>query len=159
MNGLFYMSAARLVVEDHYLRAIVNAGVSQADMDIVKGPALWSVDQRVRLRQTLDTMMYAVTEMVGLPRVDIPAEMFAAIVASLVSPINWAVCASWQSGLRAAKDILDTDETAQIERVSPAKMLTMIFAADAAMRGDPAFTQFASSVAKKYNAAEKAIVA
>lgn len=154
MNGLFYLASVRYLAQDAALRTIYNAGVSQQDFDQLRGAAIWSADQRTRIRRTLDAVVYSITDMAQLPRVDVPAEMVAAVVAMVISPANWATCASWLSGLRPARDVAEPEETVQIERVSAARMLVLVCMADASMRGLSEYAEFSSKLAGKFNAKE-----
>lgn len=151
MNGLFYLACARHLVEDNFTRVLVTAGVNQSDMDKFRSTTLWTPELRSRNKRVLDSLVYATCDMAMLPKVDVPAEMAAAIIALTVSPTNWMVCASHFEGLRPARDIQDSEETVQIERVSAGKLLVMIFAADAAMRSVDEYSAFASKIAASFN--------
>lgn len=134
MSGAFYLAATRHLATDAYARLLVTSGVNQNDMDLFRGDAAWHGSDRLRVRRVFDTVLYAMCDMSGLPRVEIPAEMPAAIIAMVVSPTNWMTCASWLSGLKPARDLMESEETVQIETFSSARMMSLILFADAAMR-------------------------
>lgn len=156
MQPEFFLSTIRYLAEDATARSIVNAGVSQEDMDILTGPALWTPDLRIRVRRTLDSVVFGITDMAGLPRVEIPAEMAAAIIAMIVNPANWMIAASWLADLKPAQDFTTPEETVQLERVSAGKMFVLVCMADAGMRTREDYTIFASRLQGKFTLKVKA---
>lgn len=157
MNGYFFLAAARMVSTAQMSRLMVNSGVSQMQMDYLRGSTMWSSDMRTQMRTTLDTVIYGACDMAGLPRVDVPAEMVAAIVAVTVDPGNWMICASWIANLRPARDLKEPAETVQIERVDAGRMLTLILFADAAMRSLPEYESLSRTVGERMLLSEAAI--
>lgn len=144
MHPEFYMSTVRYLAQDAFVRTMVNCGVNQADMDLFTGALLWGPDVRSRVRRVLDSVLYGICDMAMLPRVDIPAEIAASVIAMMVNPANWMIAAAWQEGLRPAQDLANSEETVQIERVSAGKMITMVCLADAALRNNDAYQAFAA---------------
>lgn len=151
MNGQFYLSAVRYMATDAFVRCIVNCGVNQSDMDLFTGPGLWTPDLRTRMRRVIDSVVYGVCDMAQLPRVDLPAEIPAAVIAMTVNPANWIVASAWLAGLRPARDLAENEETVQIERVSAGKMITLITMADSAMRGTSEYQAFADRIAGRFS--------
>lgn len=148
----FAVSSVRYLASDAFVRVCSSLGVSQEDMDIFRGPLVWTADVRVRMRRVLDAVLYGVCDLSMLPRVDIPAEMVAAVVACLVQPANWLVVAAQQEGLRTARDLAEPEQQAQIERVSAGRMVTLIIQADVALRGATEFVALSSVVNQKLGA-------
>lgn len=151
MNGQFYLSAIRMVATDSFVRVVVNGGVNQSDMDLFTGSGLWTPELRTRMRRVMDTVVYGICDMAMLPRVDLPAEIPAAIIAMMCAPCNWYVAASWLAGLRPAHDLAQAEETVQIERVSAGRMITLIHVADSAMRGTDEYNDFAAKIAGRFS--------
>ena len=121
----------------------------QNDMDLFKGQALWATSDRLRIRRVFDTVLYAMCDMAQLPRTEIPAEMPAAVVAMLVSPGNWMVAASWLAGLKPARDLMEAEQTVQIETFSAGRMLSLILYADSAMRDSSHYHEFNKQIADR----------
>ena len=88
MNGQFYLACVRMLAEDNFTRVMVNAGINQSDMDLFRGSPIWTSDLRSRLRRVLDALVYGLCDMAQLPRVDVPAEMPAAIIAMTVARLS-----------------------------------------------------------------------
>jgi len=146
VNKQFYISSMQHLLVPEFQRTLRNAGVSQAHVDVLRQPGLWTSDQRVAVRQTLDAVIYACTDMAGLPRVDIPAEYVAAVVATLVSPVNFLVLASWVADHKPARDLAQAEENVQIQRVHAGKMASLIIMAHAAIHGDEGESVIASKI-------------
>ncbi len=136
-------------MNDEYVRVLKNAGVSEADWRLVTNHKLWSAGDRIRTNRIIDSIIYAATEMAGLPKVDVSAEMCAAILATVVSPLNWTIIASWQSGLMPAHDLATSETTVQIERVSAGRMLAHIAYARAALSNFDEWNTYSSKINQK----------
>lgn len=146
MSAAFYLAACRHLATDAYARLLVTSGVNQNDMDMFRGPGLWASSDRLRVRRVFDTVLYAMCDMAGLPRSEIPAEMPAAVIAMVVAPANWMTCCSWLSGLKPARDLMESEETVQLETFSPARMLSLVLFADAAMRDGADYLALSKSI-------------
>lgn len=149
MNPGFFLSAARMVATSQMSRLLLSAGVSAMDMDYLRGSGLWAQDMRTKMRTTLDSLIYGTLDIAGLPRVDVPAELVAAIVASVVDPINWMTCAAWLEGLKPARDLKEPGESVQIERVNAGRMLTLIIYADAAMSSTDEYASLSKTIGER----------
>lgn len=143
------LASVRYLASDAFVRVCASLGVSQEDMDHFRGPTVWTADIRVRMRRVLDTVVYGVCDMSMLPRVDVPAEMVAAVVACLVEPSNWIVVAAQCEGLRSARDLAEPEGSVQIERVSAGRMMVLILQADTSLAGAGEYSKLALAISSK----------
>ena len=79
--------------------------------EIVTQKAPWLAPQRHVARSGLESLCHATVELLGLPRVEIPAEYVAAVIAVFVDPVNYMVACSWFEGqLPSANDMVTKDD-------------------------------------------------
>ncbi len=149
MNDAFYLASVSHLMTNEYARVMKNAGVSEADWKLVSQDKLWSQSDRIRTNRIIDALIYGSTEMAGMPKVDISAEMCAAILATVVSPMNWMIVASWQEGLAPAYDLATAESSVQIERISAGKMLALIGLARSALSSNAEWNEYRSRVNQK----------
>jgi len=148
----FAVASVRYLASDAFVRVCASLGCSQEDMDHFRGESVWTADLRVRMRRVLDNVVYGVCDLSMLPRVEVPAEMVAAVVACLVKPANWIVCAAMLEGLRSAHDLASPEIAVQIERLSSGRMVVLILQADVALSGAAEFSKLSSLIKSKLGA-------
>ena len=104
-------------------------GLTKAAYEEVTSQTPWIGAQRQRARATLDTLCHATTDLIGLPRIEIPAEYVAAVIASFVHPVNIAVACSWMEGrLPAAQDLVVAGEPPPqgMDHLTAAQLFSMV---------------------------------
>lgn len=69
--------------------------VMKENIKVVTSPKLWSVGNQAIIERTLEDLVYAPADMVNIERPQIPAEMWAGVIAMFVKPVNWYVASSW----------------------------------------------------------------
>jgi len=146
------LASVRYLASDAFVRVCASLGVSQEDMDIFRGHGVWTADLRVRMRRVLDTVVYGVCDLSMLPRVEVPAEMVAAVVACLVAPGNWIIAAAQCEGLKSARDLAEPETAVQIERVSASRFLVLVLQADQSLRGANEFLSLSSVINQRLGA-------
>lgn len=76
-------------------------GISYQDFNLVYGNTQWTRDQRRRVTQTLDALLFGTLDVIGLPRIAVPAEYVAAVISSFVAPANRQIACIWLAEQRA----------------------------------------------------------
>lgn len=74
---------------------LATIGVPEEDAKLTFNGAVWHVDHRRRVENTLDALVFGTLDVMGLDRIRIPAEMIAAVVATFVGPGNRATACRW----------------------------------------------------------------
>ena len=88
-----------------YTDLLPALGITDTDYSLVIGHTPWVAAQRARVRQTLDTLAAGVMDITGVPRFEMPAEFYAALIISFVSPINMQMACRWLEGHRSRDSI------------------------------------------------------
>lgn len=70
-------------------------GIAEEDWDLATQHIMWKVDERSRVVRTLIGLMYSNTEQLGLPKLQMPAELVANVINAFVSPCNWQAACHW----------------------------------------------------------------
>jgi hypothetical protein len=116
-------NAMRLIRDGGVTSAHEIAGISQGDLEMIQSDAPWgNMDQR-RCRNVLDQLINGTLEVMGLPRLNVPAEMRAAAVAYFVHPANIMAACSWLEAGGVASEIA---EGGVVENVTASQLYAMV---------------------------------
>ena len=64
-------------------------GVLLEDLQLISQPQLWGLaGDKIRITTTLQAMVYGSLEIMGIPRIEVPAEYIAGWICAIVAPIN-----------------------------------------------------------------------
>lgn len=97
-NRLTLAPLMALLKGAHYEQVLVQAGITHQDYDVLTGGNLWLAPMRTRMRTVLDQLIFAASDCFGLPRIQVPAEYAAGIIAIFVNQLNWMnACGLYQS--------------------------------------------------------------
>ncbi len=145
----FYLAGIAHLMTDEFTRVAKNTGISEEDWRLLTYTALWTAADRMRIMRVLDATIHGATQLAGLPKIDVPAEVVAAIIATTISPLNWPIAAAWQEGLHPAEDLSKAEETVQLERVKAGRMLALICLAKAALSNSQDWRDCHSAINQK----------
>jgi hypothetical protein len=124
-NGALQILASGEIVD-----ACQSCGVTEQDWKLLIGNRVWVNTDRPRIRRCLDSLIYGVIDMLGLPRFEIPAEFACSCIAMFVAPCNYTPACSWIGQHHRAEDLADyhgtMDGVAGMETVSASKMFALI---------------------------------
>lgn len=81
-------------------------GIPEDDVKTVTGSAPWTGAERLQVRRVLDSYIYGMLDVLGLPRFEVPAEYAAAIIAVFVHPVNWFAACSWVTGMASQEELV-----------------------------------------------------
>lgn len=72
-------------------------GITPKQFEIVAGREIWRRDQLHVVMRTLNQMIFGSLEIMGLPKLVVPAEFTAAHIATLIAPENRIIACVWLS--------------------------------------------------------------
>lgn len=75
--------------------AFESLGISAMDFSLVCGGSPWIAAERGRVVNVLTLLTHGVLDVVGLPRIEVPAEFRASVLSVFVAPGNLAVACRW----------------------------------------------------------------
>lgn len=129
---MFYAAAmgALEIIKTHANAATaISMGMTEKTYTDMTSAAPWIASQRADIRASLETLCHSSTEVMGLPRFELPAEYVAAVIAVFVHPCNIAVACSWMEGrLPRAMDLHGRgDSTPQgMEHLTASQLFAMV---------------------------------
>lgn len=109
--------------------SLVGYGVTKLQLQKAMSPAPWIGGERAEVRRTLDSLIYASVDAAGLPRIDLPAEFVAAVLAIFVHPTNLMVACVFMEGRHNWVDDVAraaNDPVQGLERVSASELFGII---------------------------------
>lgn len=84
-----------LVRDGAVTEAFEALGILDTEIKLACGRAPWIGADRGRITNTLNALTFGVLDVVGLPRIEVPMEFNAAIIATFVHPGNMAIACRW----------------------------------------------------------------
>lgn len=76
-------------------------GVTQEHFELLAQPVLWDLSQRPIVVRTLSALVNGTLEVMGVPKIIVPAEFLAAHIATIIAPENRAIACVWLSQERS----------------------------------------------------------
>lgn len=76
-------------------------GITPEQFHMTYAPVMWQNTQRRAVTGCLDALLFGTTDKLGLPRISLPAEFIAAVIATFVAPCNRQVACHWMAEQRA----------------------------------------------------------
>ena len=104
------------------------SGVNDAEMRLCRGDAPWIGTDRPSIVRTLESLLYGSLDVLGLPRIRIPAEYVASVLVTVVKPLNIALACSWmqREGSAALEALVTSAEVGgNIEPVSAERLFAL----------------------------------
>jgi hypothetical protein len=123
-QNLSYQTALQtLRTIDQYTAADFDTlGISEQDFLLVSGPAVWQRNHIPVVLRTLNALLFGTLEVMAMPKITVPTEFVAAIVASFVHPANRQIACIWLATERlagfAAAELASKAQLGEIEPVS-----------------------------------------
>ncbi len=149
-----FKACAMLLNNGGFPSDYATLGITTAEWDVFTGDTPWLHKDKAIVRKTYQAACEGVCTLASVPSIEVPAEYSAAIVATLVNPINHQIAANWfqvfysqsaQTIFYAAQDQVDVRAT----KVSAKELFAMIILA----YQDKGFGELAGAFRKKMNLA------
>lgn len=93
---------------------IEEIGLLYGDFEKVRGNEPWMSQDRNAVTKTLDALCYSTLYCLGLPKIELPAEYIAAVIATFCKPVNYMVACRWIEGHQAASDLARSETAGQV---------------------------------------------
>lgn len=125
LNFEHLRGALKLISSGATTGSLDALAISGDDWDLVVGSESWLARDRARVCRTLQSLVHGAADAVSIPRIKVPAEWIAGVVACVVHPVNVYVACVYLSDVmqsverQAAGDI-------ESERVSPEQLFALI---------------------------------
>lgn len=81
-------------------------GISSEDFRLACAGVPYIGSDRNRVTNVLTSLVYGTLDVVGLPRIEVPCEFIASVLAVFVCPGNLAVACRWMEAGHAAEDLV-----------------------------------------------------
>lgn len=95
MRSKCLMGVAQVYKNTAIYDALAQSSFTKSEWDKLTGISLWSTADRSRMRAALDTALFVVPDLLGIPRVKLPAEYIASAICCFVSSSNWMIACHW----------------------------------------------------------------
>lgn len=132
-GNLSYETAlATLKVIDQYAAADFDTlGISQSDFELVSDRKVWLRAHIPVVMRTFNALLYGTLEVQGIPKIIVPAEYVAAVVASFVAPENRMLACVWlaqehKTGASAIELSARAHSTAQMGTTSGDQLFALV---------------------------------
>ncbi len=107
-------------------KAAITYGVPQDDLRLLMDKDPWhSPQMRLTVRRSLEAIAMGALDMLGLPRIELPAELIAQWIAVLVSPVNWMPASAFFGRPRTIDQIIEHDDV-QLPGLTPHRIHAMV---------------------------------
>lgn len=80
-------------------------GIIPEDFDLVCASIPYIGDDRLRVTNVLNSLIWGTLDVVGLPRIEVPTEFIASVLSVFVAPANLAVACRWMETGSSAEDL------------------------------------------------------
>lgn len=120
------------VIADYTSADFDSLGILPQDFKMVFEDKPWIRDNRRKVMQTLDALLFGTADVMGLPRIVLPAEFIAGVISTFVAPCNRQVACIWMAEQRAtgakASDLanLGTEAAAEADPCTGQQLFSLI---------------------------------
>lgn len=118
-------------------------GISKVDFDKLTGDSPWIPAERTRIGQLLQQLAWGSSDAMGLPRHELPAEVWAAVIALYIAPINVypAVYIISSLSLSSVNDsVFNNDDRREMPKLSARQMVALVCSLQEDVCYSPALT-------------------
>lgn len=132
MNLSYETAYANLKMIDQYIAADFDAlGITQQDFELFSGSQPWKRDVITRVMRTANALLFGTLEVMGMPKIVVPSEYVAAIVATFVHPANRMIACIWlaqerQTGVGALELSARAQTTSQLDPTSAEQLFALV---------------------------------
>lgn len=116
--------------------------LSEADYELLTSERSWTAEDRMRVCNAIDAIGFHQCESIGIARTQMPAEIKAVLISTLVCPINRDVAAYWVADSAPAVDLALGSQPRDVTHEQMISFVLMI-------ESEPGFGEFHMIAAKK----------
>lgn len=142
------------IIADYTSADFDSLGIHIQDFKLVNQNTPWIRDNRRRVIQTLDALLFGTLDQMGQPRFAVPAEYVAAVLLVFVQPVNRMVACSWMAearmtGPRAIDLATQGIDTGEVDPVAASQLLGLIVSLTGAENSSEVYKRFESRMAER----------
>ena len=127
-----------------YNGTLAPLGVSEEDFELATRDEVWTRNDRQSVVQTIEAVAHGGMDLLALPRLELPAEYLAAIIATIVRPVNFQIACRWlERGVTVAAEGIEDGS------LEPVKA-NVLFVLTCELFGDEECTKARSVLEKKF---------
>lgn len=89
--------AVMKVISDYTSADFETLGVTPEDYALAASQNLWLNQHRPRVERVMEALLYGTTDLLGIGRIELPAEYIAAVVSTFIAPGNRRTACTWLS--------------------------------------------------------------
>ena len=89
------LGAMEMIKDGLHPRDLAALGVSEEDLKLLTGTRCWINADKLRVRKTIDVMIFGTIDLCALDHFPIPIEYVAAVVYVFVNPCNYLIACKW----------------------------------------------------------------
>lgn len=97
------------------------------DLAFMTEENIWIGSEKNRAKKILEEILYSTADMLGLPRITLPAEFWAAGIYHFIHPVNWQIACLALEGLEMTEDIISGTN----KDISAKQLFALVIAIDA----------------------------
>lgn len=106
---------------------LVNLGIAPETLELLTGSIPWTGNQRVDIKRCMDALNHGVCDIVGIPRINVPAEFIAASIAKFVHPCNTQLACNWAQITAGVLELAGGNTKSQMqETITADKLFSMV---------------------------------
>lgn len=119
--------AMRLVKEEGATDIVQKLGISPENLDKVKSDTPWKGTDREIVVRTLNALNHGTCDIVGIPRIALPAEYVAASIATHVHPVNTKIACNYMEVTASAKEMAGSNQKSVMHKpVTPEQLFSIV---------------------------------
>ena len=107
-------------------KAALTYGVPLDDLQLLMSPEPWHTPAyRLRIKHAIESIALGSLDSMGLPRVELPAELIAQWIATLVASTNWLPACAFFGRPRTIDQMIEQDDQ-QLPGITPHRVHAMV---------------------------------
>lgn len=106
--------------------AVAAFGVAKPDFDLVTRREPWLGTDRERVVRVLNSLLFGSLDLLGLPRIQAPAEYIAAVLVTFVAPVNYQLACRFFEQSRPVDDLALNPGSQAMETVTASQLFAMV---------------------------------
>ncbi len=120
-------SVFRLIRDGALYGGVASLGITPSQIDFVTQEIPWVGVDRPGVVRSLETLIYSSVEVLGLPRFRVPGEYVAALICSVVAPVNIHLACVWlqREASGSSEQLASTPEAGEVDAVHASKLFAL----------------------------------
>ena len=121
------IGSMRVIADGINMNSLEAQGLSRQEFKFVSSKQPWVGSDRVKVQRILSALLQGTLDVIGLPRMQLPAEYAASVINFFVHPCNYMTACVWCERVYSSESILDNQELK--EDYSPDELFALVLIA------------------------------